>query len=121
MFVAVEVSVKLSGLPPGALRDRLLAFAADTGTPVNAVVTEAVDEFLARQGLRLPTKGRGITTTRPRRSAAPVAAELARERARDQRDDECDHPLAARDLKNKTRCRCGAVNLPVPLKKEDTK
>lgn len=32
--------------PPGAIRERLTAFAAESGTPVNAIVTAALDAYL---------------------------------------------------------------------------
>src|ERR1039458_7570426 len=79
--------------PPAALRERLTAHAAETGRPVGAIVTAAVDAYLPGGtpppgGELPPALPPALPPTpakkRPRR-AAPVAAELAPQ-------DTCTHP-----------------------------
>lgn len=123
----VNYSVRLSEAEAGIVDEAVAA----SGKPRSEWLR---DHVLAAAGSRASIK----PARRPARRAAPVAAgsstsladalkaslaaaELARERARDQRDGDCDHPKSMRDAKSQTRCRCGAVNLPVPLKKGDAK
>jgi uncharacterized membrane protein len=87
--------------PPVAFRptegDRLwlLQRHADTGQPVNAILTAAV--ACLRASLAAPKP--------PARRAPPVAAELARERSRDQREDDCPHPKGSVIKGRCSRCQ----------------
>lgn len=89
------------------LSDELFGAWKASGLPLGEAV---------RRGLSQPPAPARNRAQPPRRTA-PAAAELARERARDQRDADCAHPKSARDAKNPARCRCGAVNLPAPGRK----
>ena len=75
--------------PPAALRERLVAHAAETGRPVGAIVTAAVDAYLPGgtppSGGELPPALPPAPKPRKKRRAAPVAAELAPQ-------DTCPHP-----------------------------
>ena len=93
--------------PPEALRERLAAHAAETGRPVGAIVTAAVDAYLGGTpppgGELPPALPPAPRKKRPRR-AAPAAAELAPQ-------DTCPHPKARR-LKTGTYCgACGMGGL----------
>ena len=92
--------------PPEPLRERLMAHAAETGRPVGAIVTAAVDAYLP--GGTPPSGGELPPALPPapakKRRAAPAAAELAPQ-------DTCSHPKARR-LKTGTYCgACGMGGL----------
>src|ERR1039458_2982555 len=74
--------------PPLALRERLAAHAAETGSPVGAIVTAAVDAYLPGgtppPGGELPPALPPAPAKKRPRKAAPAAAELAQ--------DDCPHP-----------------------------
>jgi hypothetical protein len=99
--------------PPAALRERLAAHAAETGRPVGAIVTAAVDAYLPGgtppPAGELPPSGGELPPELPpaprkKRRAAPAAAELAPQ-------DGCSHPKARR-LKTGTYCgACGMGGL----------
>ena len=88
--------------PPGPVRDRLAAFAAETGRAVNAIVTAAVVAYLDQGGT---TPGTGGTTAQvevpppvvppvvvpPRQPRAHKAAPVA---AKERAEESCPHPKA---------------------------
>ena len=74
--------------PPAALRERLVAHAAETGRPVGAIVTAAVDAYLGGtppSGGELPPALPPAPGKKRPRKAAAAAAELAPQ-------DTCPHP-----------------------------
>ena len=75
--------------PPAALRERLVAHAAETGRPVGAIVTAAVDAYLGGTppsgGELPPALPPAPAKKRTRRAAVAAAAELAPQ-------DTCPHP-----------------------------
>ena len=93
--------------PPADMRDWLPEEAERHGIAVNLVITEALGH--AATGV-IPPRRRNYPRkpARPARRAAPVAAELARERARDQRDD--DAPVCLHRVPPGAYCtRCGRL------------
>jgi hypothetical protein len=97
--------------------------AQEIGSDRSAVIRQLVQAWMGRAGVRPPrrpaprhsagrvgtptaeTRGSYLPPTRPRLSGPPLAAELARERAQDRREDDCQHPKGSVIKGRCTRCQ----------------